>query len=162
LLLLTDLNAEDYWDAAAAAAWRRGRGYFVVAVILWIAGLVSGQLSPGQAVGAAAGGVLLWSLYFALGFRAFSRGLHSNGLGMLLTVGLPVLAYVLVRVGLPTLAALLPPGLVFAAGSGSWLGLIGPVLTAVCVLRVARHSLRHADADLRAWYDRHAGAKVMA
>ena len=162
LLLLTDLGPADYWDAAASAAWRRGRGYFVVAAFLWVAGLVSGQLSPGQAIGAAAGGVLLWSLYFALGFRAFSRGMHTNGLGMLLTVGLPVLAYLLVRIGLPTLAALLPPGLVFAAGSGSWLGLIGPVLTGGVALLVARQSLRHADTELRAWYDRHAGAKVMA
>ena len=26
-----------YWHAAAAAAWRRGRGYFAVAVLLWAA-----------------------------------------------------------------------------------------------------------------------------
>src|SRR5262249_59710006 len=26
LLLLTELEARDYWDAATAAAWRRGRG----------------------------------------------------------------------------------------------------------------------------------------
>jgi hypothetical protein len=31
LLLLTRLGPGDYWDAAAAAAWKRGRGYFGVA-----------------------------------------------------------------------------------------------------------------------------------
>ena len=36
LLLLTDLEARDYWQAAAAAAWTRGRGYFAVAVLLWV------------------------------------------------------------------------------------------------------------------------------
>ena len=35
LLLLTDLSGDDYCHAALAAAWRRGRGYFVVAVVLW-------------------------------------------------------------------------------------------------------------------------------
>jgi hypothetical protein len=104
----------------------------------------------------------LWSLYFALGFRAFSRGLHANGLGILLTVGLPVLAYLLFRLDLPALGSLLPPGLVFAAGSGTWVGLVGPVVAGGVALRVARQSLRHADTELRAWYDRHAGAKVMA
>jgi hypothetical protein len=161
LLLLTDLGPADYWEAAVAAAWRRGRGYFAVAALLWGAALISGRLSAGQVAGSVAGGVLLWSLYFALGFRAFSRGLHTNGLGVLLTVGLPVLAYVLVRLDLPTLAALLPPGLVFAAGSGSWPGLVSAVVAGGVALGVARHALHHADTELRAWYDRHAGAKVM-
>src|SRR5262249_49174741 len=44
LLLLTHLQGEDYWDAAAAAAWRRGRGYFGVAVLLWAAAAISGRV----------------------------------------------------------------------------------------------------------------------
>src|SRR5262249_53622262 len=32
LLLLTNLQPRDYWDAAASAAWVRGRGYFLTAV----------------------------------------------------------------------------------------------------------------------------------
>src|SRR5262249_14731491 len=93
LLLLTRLDARDYWKAAGAAAWRRGGGYFAVAVLLWLAGAVAGKIGPAQAGAALAAGVVLWGLYFTLGFRAFSRGLQANGLGLLLTVGLPLAAY---------------------------------------------------------------------
>ena len=41
---------------------------------------------------ALAAGVLLWCLYFALGFRAFSRGMQANGLGLVLTLVLPLVA----------------------------------------------------------------------
>src|SRR5262249_47050159 len=33
LLLMTGLRPRDYWGAASAAAWQRGRGYFSVAVL---------------------------------------------------------------------------------------------------------------------------------
>jgi hypothetical protein len=163
LLLLTELRPRDYWSAAAAAAWVRGRGYFAVAVLLWAAALVAGRLPWTQVVSAACGGVLLWALYFALGFRAFARGGRANGLGMLLTVGLPLGAYACHRLGWPAVAALLPPGAVHGAASGpSVAGLIGLVLAAVLALFVGRHALRRADAELRRWYDRHHGAQVMA
>src|SRR5205823_5769883 len=60
LLLLTDLSGRDYWDAASAAAWRRGRGYFAVAVILWLAAAVAGQATVAQVAGAVAAAVALW------------------------------------------------------------------------------------------------------
>src|SRR5207248_11572382 len=81
LLLLTRLDARDYWEAAAAAAWRRGRGYFAVAVILWMAAGVAGKASIPQVLAALAAATVLWGLYFVLGFRAFSRGSQANGLG---------------------------------------------------------------------------------
>ena len=43
LLLLSRLEARDYWNAAAAAAWKRGRGYFGVALLLWASAVVAGQ-----------------------------------------------------------------------------------------------------------------------
>jgi len=164
LLLLTGLQPRDYWNAAAAAAWRRGRGYFAVAVMLWLAAAIAGQMTFTQVAAALAAGVLLWSLYFALGFRAFARGLQANGLGMLLTVGVPLLAYGLYRLNWPVLGAVLPPGIVYTAGSapGSFLGLLGPVLVAGLTLAVGQHALRHCDGDLRRWYDQHHGSKVMA
>ena len=119
LLLMTSLGARDYWEAAAAAAWRRGRGYFGVAVLLWVAAVVGGQAGLGQALAAAATGVLLWGLYFALGFRAFSRGLQANGLGMLLTLGLPLIAFGLYRCDWPGLATLFPPGSVYGVAARS-------------------------------------------
>src|SRR6185437_3846584 len=97
LLLLTRLEARDYWEAAAAAAWRRGRGYLGVAVLLWMAAAIADRAPIAQVSVALASAVLLWSLYFALGFRAFSQGTQANGLGLLLTVGLPLTAYGLTR-----------------------------------------------------------------
>jgi len=160
LLLLSGLEARDYWNAAAAAAWKRGRGYFAVALLLWTAAVFAGQISAWQAVAAAAAGVLLWGLYFTLGFRAFARGAQANGLGMLLTVGLPLTAFALYRLGWPALAALTPPGAVYGSGAAP-VGWIGSVLAAVLTLAVARRSQARCDRDLRAWYDRSHGQKVM-
>jgi hypothetical protein len=163
LLLLTRLSGRDYWAAAAAAAWKRGRGYFGVAILLWAAACVAGQLTGPQAVAAAATGVLLWGLYFALGFRAFARGFQANGAGMLLTVGLPLLAFLAAQAGWPGLAALAPPGGVQAASRGATnlAGLCGAVLAGSATLIVARQALRHCELDLRAWYERHHGRKVL-
>jgi hypothetical protein len=161
LLLLTRLGPRDYWEAAAAAAWRRGRGYLAVAVVLWMAAVAGGKLGPAQALGALAAAVLLWTLYFATGFRVFARGRQANGLGLLLTVGLPLGAFSLARLGMPSLGALLPPGMVHTAHRGLPLGwLVGPIAAAGLTLTAARYSLRHADAELRRWYDRHHGQKV--
>ena len=121
-------------------------------------------MSVAQVAVALATGVLLWSLYFALGFRAFARGLQANGLGTLLTVGVPLLAYGLYRLHWTWLGAVLPPGIVYTAGSatGSLLWLLGPALVAGLTLAIGRHALRHCDGDLRRWYDQHHGSKVMA
>jgi hypothetical protein len=164
LLLLTRLTAGDYWNAAAAAAWRRGRGYFLIALVLWGATAVAGQASFVQILAALAAGVLLWGLYFTLGFRAFAHGMRANGLGMLLTVGLPFVVVVLWRINLPGLAGLLPPGSVFSAAAHSTTGLwfLGPLVVAILTLHLSRHSLSTCDADLRRWYDQHHGQKVVA
>jgi hypothetical protein len=130
---------------------------------LWVAGFCAGRLSLAQTLAAGAGGVLLWSLYFALGFRAFSRGMHANGLGMLLTVGLPVLLLGAVCLGWPTAGAALPPGIVYASASApvGFGALIGALLAGGLALTTARASLRDGDAELRRWYDRHSGAKAL-
>jgi hypothetical protein len=161
LLLLTDLDARDYWEAAAAAAWRRGRGYFGVALLLWGALVAAGRAEAVQVLAAVAAGVTLWGLYFALGFRAFARGAQANRLGLVLTLGLPLAACVLFRAGLEPLAALVPPGGVYyptadAAGA-AWLP--GPILAGATALVVGRQTRRRCVNDLRAWYDLHHGQK---
>jgi hypothetical protein len=163
LLLLTKLNGIDYWGAAAAAAWKRGRGYFATALMLWAAACIAGQLSGLQAVAAAATGVLLWALYFTLGFRAFARGDQANGMGMLLTVGLPLLAFLAGQAGVPMLAAVLPPGGVHAAGQGAltFASLSGALLSGAIALCVARRALLHCESDLRAWFERRHGSKAL-
>jgi hypothetical protein len=163
LLLLTRLTGHDYWGAAAAAAWRRGRGYFLIALLLWIAACIAGQLSVAQVFAACAAGMLLWGLYFALGFRAFARGVQANGLGLLLTLGLPFAAYSLTVMGWPKLADLTPPGCVYAVGAGTlslpWL--CGPLLAGAAALLIARRALTHCLDDLRTWYEAHHGRKVL-
>src|SRR5262249_25174730 len=157
LLLLTRLRAQDYWQAAAAAAWRRGQGYFAVAMLLWAAALIAGRLHTGQFLATLAAGVILWGLYFALGFRAFARGVQANGTGLLLTLGLPLLAFGLYQVGWVGLANLLLPASVYSSGRGTleatW-GL-GPALAAVGALSLSRSGLARCLKDLRNWYDKH-------
>jgi len=163
LLLLTRLEGTDYWRAAAAAAWRRGRGYFFVALILWTALGLSGRATISQVLAATAAGTLLWAFSFALGFRAFSRGVHSNGLGMLLTLGLPLVAVVLIRANVPILSSLLPVAAVYSASTAppDFLWLVGPLLTGCITLFVARRARRDCDRDLRAWFDRNQGIKLL-
>jgi hypothetical protein len=134
-----------------------------VALLLWLAALVSGRLPALQVTQAVASGVLLWTLYFTLGFRAFSRGVQANGLGLLLTVGLPLAAWALSRLAGPALGTLLPPGVVYGACAfpASVLGLSAAVGIALLTLLIARQALSQGDADLRRWYDQHQGVKVV-
>jgi hypothetical protein len=163
LLLLTRLTAYDYWEAAAAAAWQRGRGYFGVALLLWSAAVLAGQVSVLQVVAAMTAGVVLWGLYFALGFRAFSRGHQANGLGLLLTVGLPLLACALYQTDWAALGELLPPGSVYSPGARpptlTWL--LGPTLGAALALAITHLALQRCDRELRFWYDQNHGRKLL-
>jgi hypothetical protein len=162
LLLLTELGPDDYWDAAAAAAWRRGRGYFVIAAGLLLAALIGGRLTLLQLAATASACVLLWALYFTLGFRAFTAGSQANTLGLVLTVGLPLGAFGLGLLGWTTVAGWLPPGMVFQAGTGPALAwVVGPVLAGAVTLVLARYSLATCDANLREWYSQHHGSKAI-
>lgn len=162
LLLLTDLSGRDYWDAAAAAAWRRGRGYFAIAVILWLAAAIAGRATVLQTAAAISAAVTLWGLSFVLGFRAFARGRQANGLGSLLTLGLPLLTVGIAKAGWPMLAALTPPGSVWYALSGSpgWPWLAGPVVYGTMALILGGNAQERCDRDLRAWYDKNSGRRL--
>src|SRR5262245_66650495 len=109
----------------------------IVAAILWGALVVSGRASPAQVGASVAAGMLLWGFSFAIGFGAFSSGMQANGLGSLLTLGLPLAAAALAQTGVPTFAALLPPGAVHAALTGpppmAWLA--GPLLVGLATIR---------------------------
>lgn len=162
LLLLTELQPRDYWNAALAAAWSRGRDYLIIAFVLGVAGWLGGRLTAIELIAATAVAVLVWAMYFALGFRAFALGQQANGLGLLLTVGLPMGTIVLYHLGLAGVAQMLPPGSLFGAGSASgetWL--IGAVLAALTALAATRMALASCDRELRRWYDRHSGMGVV-
>ena len=159
LLLLTDLGASDYWHASASAAWRRGRGYLVIAGLLWTALAVSGRVAWYEAVAAAIGGVALWGFSFAVGFRAFCSGNQASGIASLLTLGLPLVLFALLRAGqddvagfVPTAACYLPlkNGLTFTWAAGL-------LLTILVTIHLTRRGLARCDAELRAWYDANQG-----
>jgi hypothetical protein len=160
LLLLTDLDSRAYWEAAFAAAWRRGRGYFALAGLLWAVGWATGAFTFGQALAAASAGVVVWGLYFALGFWSFSSGVQANTLGISLTLLTPLATFVAYRLGLTDLAAWLPPGgLYFAKDAGPYWA-AGPIALGLFTLAVGRYSLFHGDATLRRWYNRNHGVRA--
>jgi hypothetical protein len=161
LLLLTNLDGTDYWHASLAAAWRRGRGYMFVAIVLWLAMVASGRATPGQVAASVAAGAVLWGFSFVVGFRAFSRGMQANGLGILLTVGLPLLAVAAFQTGAPMLAALVPPGAVYQALTRppTLVWLPGPLLVGGMTLWMARQVIGRCEGDLRSWYDRNQGTQ---
>jgi hypothetical protein len=159
LLLLTRVTGADFWRASAAAAWARGKGYFYAALLLWGATALAHPLQALSCLAALAAGVILWVLYFALGFRAFTRGSSGGNLGLLLTIGLPVLAYALYKQVGPPLTALVPPGAVFMAGSGGqmlYLAL-GALAATLLALIVARRAILQCKGSLAAWYEAHQG-----
>lgn len=164
LLLLTELDETDYWGAALAAAWRRGRGYLLIAAILWLALGYSGRASPLQIAMAAIAGCLLWAFSFAVGFRGFSKGVQANGMGTLLTIGMPLLAGCLIALGIPVLPTLLPPGALYLAlakePSLTWM--LGPILTASLTIAIAVSARRTCINDLRAWLDRNHGNRAIS
>jgi len=96
-------------------------------------------------------------------FERFPAGCTTNHLGLLLTIGFPALTAALYASGRPDLGQLLPPGSVYAAASGrmesllvdwyGWLGVAGGGLTC--------SAFRLGDGDLRRWYERHQGRKLL-
>ena len=162
LLLLTDLTAGDYWRASLAAAWRRGRDYLGISALLWVALVASGGVEWYQAVAAAAGGAALWWFSFAVGFRAFSTGNQASGVASLLTLGLPLLLFALVRGGCDTLAGFIPTAACYLPlKTGlTWSWAAGLVLTTTAAGVLARRGLARCDDELRRWYDANQGRKA--
>ncbi len=162
LLLLTDLGAGDYWHASAAAAWRRGRGYLGIAGLLWLALAISGRAAWYEALAAAVGGAALWAFSFAVGFRAFCTGNQASGVASMLTLGLPILLFALLRTGLMTGAGFVPTAacyLPFSTGlTLSWA--VGLILMTLAAIYLSRQGLARCDPELRAWYDANQGQKA--
>ncbi|HET6573275.1 MAG TPA: hypothetical protein VFG68_06715 [Fimbriiglobus sp.] len=156
LLLLTELTGADYCHASLAAAWRRGRGYLVGAGLLWLALGLSGRNGWPEVLAAAAGGALLWAFSFAVGFRAFAAGNQSNGVASLVTLGLPLLLFGLLRLKLDAAAAFVPTGLCYLplrdGLTAPWA--VGLLVSGVVTAVLARRGLGRCEADLRRWYDR--------
>ena len=161
LLLLTDLTPGDYWHASITAAFRRGRGYFVGAGVLWVALGVSGSCAWTEVCGAAAGAAVLWAFSFAVGFRNFSTGSGGNGMASLMTLGLPLVMIGLLRSSFADAAAFVPTALCYlpvAPGGGITLAWVaGMAVIGTATLVIARYGLARCDGDLRRWLDANQG-----
>ncbi|MGL5094273.1 MAG: hypothetical protein ACRDD1_01700, partial [Planctomycetia bacterium] len=69
-LLMTPFDMGDYVRASLAASWSRGRWYRASALLLWVVAVSIGRLPAERGLLAAAAGLGMIGLYFALGFRS--------------------------------------------------------------------------------------------
>ncbi|MGL4460951.1 MAG: hypothetical protein ACRC1K_02270, partial [Planctomycetia bacterium] len=161
-LLMTPFDMGDYVRASLAASWSRGRWYMASALLLWVVAVSIGRLPAERGLLAAAAGLGMIGLYFALGFRSLAKSADGVRTGFLLTVGLPLLAWALGSSGADWLARWTPPGAVYYALHGPYqpIATIGAALLmgglTVYTLRAAHGSFMN---DLRNWYDVNVGAR---
>ena len=166
LLLLTELTSLDYWNASLAAAWKRGRGYFFGAGVLWFALAYSGRNTALEVVATVAGATMLWVFSFAVGFRTFSRGRSGGGIASLMTLGLPMLLVGILRLNWVNLAAFVPTGLCYLplrTGVGvtmAWV--VAMLVTGGVTVVLTRSGLHNADAELRRWFDANQGRQSVS
>lgn len=164
LLLLTDLDGGDYWNAAMAAAWRRGRGYAGVACVLLGAMFFGGRIDWTQAAACLSSIAILWGLSFVVGFVAFGSGMQANGLGSLMTLGLPTVGVLLIRSDWNALAGWIPSGSVTVAliEPLRWTWFLGPFASGIVILIMSRRARERCEGDLRRWYDQNQGTQTAA
>lgn len=161
VLLLAPFAPLDYLRASGKAAWCRGRGYFLAAAILWLAGWLSGRLSLSHAALAVAAGASVWLVFFSVGFFFLGQTRGATAVGFFLSVLLPALLLGLAHTPWAIAAMWLPPGTVYAAASGvPWDAIAaGTAVALALAAALLAWSLCTFDGHLRSWYNRHAGAK---
>ncbi|MFO0949176.1 MAG: hypothetical protein U1D30_25240 [Planctomycetota bacterium] len=159
VLLMTQLNVKDYLHASWSAAWSRGRGYFLSALVLWLAGYYAGRFSLTDLVLAILAGGSLVLFYFAAGFRFLAKSSGGTTTGLLLSLVLPLGTWGLAASNHTVLATFLPPGQVFFATNHSTPSVASSGLVALSILAtfalsitMLAHAYRAFDRDLRAWY----------
>ena len=162
LLLLSDLDAGDYWHASIKASWTRGRGYLFAATLLWLALGVSGRVPWAGVCGAGAGAAVLWCFSFAVGFRLFASGKQTGGLASLLVLGVPALLVAAFQFGVPALGALSPPGLTFLPlkTGPDFVWCVAMAAFGGATLMLSRRALASCVGNLREWTSANHGLKA--
>ena len=162
LLLLSDLDATDYWHASIKASWTRGRGYLFAAMLLWLALGVSGRVPWVGIFGAIAGAAVLWSFSFAVGFRLFASGKQTSALASLMVLGVPALLVACFHFGVPRLGALTPPGLTFlplkTGPNAAWCASM--LFYGSATVALSRRALATCVPNLREWTSANHGLKA--
>ena len=161
LLLLTDLDAIDYWNAGAAAAWQRGRGYFAVRadVVGGTRGVGKGKPWTGGGRGGVRGSAV--GTAFGAGIPGLCPRDAGEQAGNDPHVGAADIGVLAIQSWASGAGGIGPAGQHLPADDKgtalSWLP--GPLLAAAVTLVVGRRTLRYCDADLRRWYSQNRGSK---
>ena len=167
LLLVAPLEGRDFFVASAVAAWVRARGYFVGMLVVVLAAALAGHITWPAAAMAVALAAAYFFVSLAVAFRNFARlpDDRTVGLwGLAWSVGWPLVALALFRVGLARTATLTPLGAVYLAtlpadARGALTGWTPAVFwtfataAMVCWLMIAGrlvwHALKTFDAEIR-------------
>lgn len=165
LLLLTELNADDYVQASWLSSWHRGKGYLFAAAILLIAGWYTGRYPLLNTVVCFTVGLCMIYFYFAVGFRVFARNTGATAIGFALTVIIPLLSWGLSSIGMSNWTRLLPPSAAYYSLTAQSLPFWLPVLACILLCLTAstlllRRSMSQFDRELRTWYDRNCGKRT--
>ncbi len=168
LLLTTPLAARQFLLASLRAAWMRGRGYLLAAIVMWIATATAGRISWNSCIVLICLSLAYAALYFATAFAHFARAVTDKAVtsrGMVWAVLTPLLTVGLFLAGLPRIAALTPLGAVYilATPQATWLSAYGLESSQMFSLvlaqitccfgiayLIARRSLANFDDEIRA------------
>lgn len=161
LLLLTELKARDYLRGSWSPSWYRGRGYFLAAIVLWLAGWWAGHYGFVSLLLAIAAGAALVFFTFAVGFRFLAQSTGSTAVGFLLSLGMPLLTWMLAVTLSAPLARLLPPGMVYYATAGSSPAVMAASVLTLSILAglILWRGYTSFDVTLRRWYDQNQGKR---
>ncbi|MEZ6072745.1 MAG: hypothetical protein R3C10_21400 [Pirellulales bacterium] len=173
LLLVTPLGARQYLWASVTAAWCRGRGYVLAALVLWAAALHAGRISSADVITLCAVSAVYMLLSFSVMFRFFARTDSDHDVtvrGIFWSVGLPLLTAAVYQSGATAMLAASPLGAIYllslpAAAREQLLGAEAPGVMHVvwaaqafylCLSVVLlRRALASFDHEIREWFANH-------
>jgi len=171
LLLITPLGGRQFLQASAVAAWTRGKGYALGAIVIWSASVIAGRIHWFEAAAILLLGSCYLLLCFAVAFRNFARVESDQSVtvrGLVWSIGMPLLTFALFQMGSHTLAAATPLGSIFvlslpAAERASWVScsmptiwFIASTVSVACLissLLLLKSAVRNFDQEIHHWFE---------